>query len=102
MDKERRNLEEGDKKRQTIEESAIEAEDNKHQLTCIVSVGHEVDKINGGSKKRSNNEQTETSTKATKNSKVNHAHIEQDTNTSQADKEKHTGCMQILHAKNKN
>eukprot|EP00972_Heterocapsa_arctica_P086958 12818309-Heterocapsa_arctica.AAC.1 len=67
MDKDRKTHEESDKKRQQIKQSSIEGEDNKHQLTCIVSVGHEVNQINDGTKKRSNNEQTETSTRTANN-----------------------------------
>eukprot|EP00972_Heterocapsa_arctica_P003615 539013-Heterocapsa_arctica.AAC.1 len=63
-------LEEGDKKRQHIEEeSSTQGEDHKHQQTRIISVQHEVVKINGNSQKRSNDEQEERITKSAKNCK---------------------------------
>eukprot|EP00972_Heterocapsa_arctica_P102843 15157167-Heterocapsa_arctica.AAC.1 len=94
-------LEEGDKKRQNIEEGSIDGKDEKHQLTCIISVGHEVSRINNDLNKRSNNERAETYTRTAKSCKVNHAHIEQDTNTSQADKSKKAESMQIMQDKSK-
>eukprot|EP00972_Heterocapsa_arctica_P056602 8355877-Heterocapsa_arctica.AAC.1 len=54
-------LKAGDKKRQNMEEGSIDGKDETQQLTCIISVGHEVIRINHDSNKRSNNKRAETS-----------------------------------------
>eukprot|EP00972_Heterocapsa_arctica_P080346 11840969-Heterocapsa_arctica.AAC.1 len=65
--KELKTVEEGDNKRQTVDG---QVEDKKLILTCIDSVGHEVDRINRDTKKRSNKEQAEKPHKTAKSSQI--------------------------------
>eukprot|EP00972_Heterocapsa_arctica_P007388 1077820-Heterocapsa_arctica.AAC.1 len=92
-------LEEGDKHIQQVKENCHPVEVKKHNLTCIASVGHEVDRINGDTKKRSNNEQSEIPNKAAKSCKISQAHIEQETNSGPTEKEQRAAFMQIQQAK---
>ena len=70
------------------------------QLTCIISVSHEVGRINED-KKRSNIEQDNDLERTNKSSKIEHVHTEQQAESSQIDKDKKAKFLQILQERSK-